>query len=217
MRAVPRRAPAAISGALASAWALFLLPAQLMAWYEPPRWAQWADRLPWYDGMRGAADAVGWTDHYALFGAAIAPSFLLLAVGMRPVASRLGVAGALLYWVTLAGVPVTLISYIGHAWPRPWNALWGAEALVLVIMGVLALGCGVVAGVRRERPWWAVLMLGLLLVVEVGSTLLFGYWPHGTMVLTGLWIAILALGWRRGDTADRAGRLPDASGARAAT
>ncbi|WP_166880404.1 hypothetical protein [Salinibacterium sp. ZJ450] len=45
------------------------------------------------------------------------------------------------------------------------------------------------------RPTWPAVMLALLLPVTVAGTVLFGYWPHGSLVLMGIWLAIIALGW----------------------
>ncbi|MET1044576.1 MAG: hypothetical protein ABWX59_10745 [Microbacteriaceae bacterium] len=192
------RWPFALAGVAASAWAFFLLPPQLQTWSTDagmPPWLRELASLPVYDGLRDAADAVGLTDHYALFGAAVAPSFVLLAIALRPATRTLGILGALLHWVTLLTALIVVISYVTHALPAPWNGLWGAEALGLALMGLLALACGVVAVLRRASPVWPSVMLTLLLPVTVASTVLFGYWPHGSLVLMGIWLAIIALGW----------------------
>jgi hypothetical protein len=35
----------------------------------------------------------------------------------------------------------------------------------------------------------------LLLPITVAGTVLFGYWPHGSLILLGLWVAVIAVGW----------------------
>lgn len=195
------RLPDVIAGVGASAWAFFLLPPQLHVWstsYGMPAWLRAINELPVYDGLRAAAAAVGWTDLYVVFGAPSALSFLLLALALRPVTRTLGLVGALLFWLLLLGAPITFISYVSHDWPEPWDALWGAEAFVLALAGLLALAGAIVALVRRVRPWWAVVLLGLMLVFEVAGTLLLGYWPHGTLVPMGVVAAVLALVWPAG-------------------
>jgi len=192
------RLPAVLAGIAASAWAFFLLPPQLHVWtgsYGMPAWLRVLNELPIYDGLRAALTGVGLTDYYAIFGAAIAPSFVLLAIALRPVTRTLGVLGGVLHWVSMLSAVLVMVSYLTHALPRPWNALWGSEAFALAIVGLLAIACAVVALARRMRPVWPAVMLMLLLPVAVASTVLFGYWPHGSLILLGLWVSVIAVGW----------------------
>jgi hypothetical protein len=187
-----------LAGVGASVWAFFLLPPQLQVWAGGagmPGWLRALNELPVYDGLRAGLDGVGLTDHYAVLGAAIAPSFVLLAIALRPITRTLGILGGVLYWVTLLSALLVVVSYVTHALPRPWNALWGTEALALAFIGLLAIACAILAILRRARPTWPVVMLMLVLPVLVASTLLFGYWPHGSLILLGLWVAGIAVGW----------------------
>ncbi|WP_157157521.1 hypothetical protein [Diaminobutyricimonas sp. LJ205] len=195
---VRNRLPFVLAGVGAAVWAFFLLPPQLHTWvtsYGMPAWLRAINDLPVYDGLRAGLDSVGLTDHYAVFGAAIAPSFVLLAIAFRPVTRTLGLLGGVLYWVTLLSAVLVVLSYLTHALPSPWNALWGSEALALAVIGLLAIACAILALVRRVRPGWPAVMLMLLLPIAVASTLLFGYWPHGSLILMGLWVAVIAYGW----------------------
>jgi hypothetical protein len=88
-----------------------------------------------------------------------------------------------------------VLSYVTHALPRPWNALWGSEALALAVIGLLGIACAILALIRQVRPVWPAVMLMLLLPITVASTVLFGYWPHGSLILLGLWVAVIAVGW----------------------
>jgi hypothetical protein len=96
--------------------------------------------------------------------------------------------------LTLLGAPVAALSYMGHALPEPWHALWGLEIPLLLAMGICAVVAGVAAARLHRLPlWWAALLAATVGVLAV-STLLFTYFPHGSLVGYGLEVAVLALG-----------------------
>lgn len=67
------------AGAAAAVWAALATPPAVIEWDgdRAPEWLQALDAAPLYQGVREAADAVGWSDHYLLFGLAAQPAILL--------------------------------------------------------------------------------------------------------------------------------------------
>jgi hypothetical protein len=146
----PRVRPAwgLIGMALAgSAWSAFLLPPQLVAWdgESAPAWARlFADAAP-YNQIRGLAARLGFYDDYALFGALVAPAFLLIGMAVLLAVGRTGRWTRLVGVLTIIGVPATLLSYLGHDADAPWNYFWGTEGLLLLAIGLSAIPAGVLA------------------------------------------------------------------------
>jgi hypothetical protein len=155
MRAHPRRSWSIVVAGLAGAWALFLLPPQLIAWYDAPEWAIALNRSGFYRGVHRLVGGLGLHDDYLVFGAAISISMLLLWWSTGPVMAWLGWAGRLFSAILLLLAPLTFLSYLNHADSAPLRLLWGSEGLGLI-------------------------------------TLLFGYWPHGTVVGLALQACVLA-------------------------
>jgi hypothetical protein len=188
-----RDAVLAVSGAT---WSAACLPPVVVAWdgSGAPAWArQLQDAAP-YEWIRSIARSVGARDDYEVFGVLVAPAFVLIGLALLPRARAAGRWTALLAWLTLLGAPVVCLSYIGHALPEPWHEMWGWEIPLLTAMAI----CGVIAGVLAYRPhrlplWWAGL-LACTIGVLAGSTVLFTYFPHGSLIGYGVEVAILALG-----------------------
>jgi hypothetical protein len=191
----------AIAGLAGAVWAAVLLPPQLVAW-DGAAAVGWARRLdtsvPVYGWVRDGATALGISDWYAFFGAAVAPSFALIGIALVPVARRVGRTGALLAGLTLLGAPLIVGSYLAHDLERPWRYLWGSEMILLLAIGIAGIVAGFVAsrkpGIAR---WWA-LLLGATPAILVGSTAVFTYIAHGTLVGFGLEAAALSVGVRGG-------------------
>lgn len=197
--AAPQRRGTAMAVALAllgSLWAAFLLPPQVVAWdgEAAPAWGErLADAAP-YGWIRQAGGGV---DDYVLFGALVAPSFLLIGLALLPVGRVAGRWTTALAWLTLLGAPAVLVSYPASGWEGPWSVLWGLEIPLLLAMGL----CGIVAGVRayrrRRLPGWACFLLGATVLVLGVSTGVFTYFPHGSLVGYGIEVAVLVSVVRR--------------------
>ncbi len=134
---------------------------------------------------------------HSVIGAVVAVSYVLLAFALRPVTGDLGFIGAVLFWTLLASGAVAVLSHLGRTLPSPWNALWGVELYLLGVIGVLALIGAIVAFVTGARPWWAILLLALTPLLELGGLVLLGPWPHAALVPVGALAAVLALAWHR--------------------
>ena len=106
----------------------------------------------------------------------------LLAYGRLP-----AIVGVLF----LLGAPVSVASYLAEDAASPWHQLWGAEIFVLLAIPVAALAAAVSTRARHFPTWWWALM-ACTLAVTVGSTALFGYFPHGTLIGLGAEVAVLA-------------------------
>lgn len=67
-------------GVAASLWAALLLPPQLVEWSpaDTPEWIAHLATADVYEWLSSLGAAVGLTDPYFLFGAGVAPSFLLI-------------------------------------------------------------------------------------------------------------------------------------------
>ncbi|MFG1820661.1 hypothetical protein ACGFIF_43365 [Kribbella sp. NPDC049174] len=183
-----------------SIWAAFLLPPQLVAWdgASAPEWARRLDGSVPYDWVRDVAAGLQISDDYALFGALLAPSFLLIGTALVPAARVAGRWTGAVALLTVLGAPITVISYVGHDLGPPWDSLWGAEIPLLLAICICAAVAGVVSYRRHHiRGWWAGL-LGSTTVVLVASTALFDYFPHGSLVGYGVEVAVLAIGLGHG-------------------
>ncbi len=190
------RADRSLLALAGSAWALFLLPPQLVAWegVNAPTWAHALSAGAAYDVVRRAGDVVGLEDDYLLFGAPVALSWLMVGWPLWPLVRRAGRWTGVVAGLTFLGAPVTVASYLAADAPQPWHRLWGAEIWVLLAICAAGLVAGATAAWRRRLPrWWSVLM-GATALVLVGATILFGgYFPHGSLVGLGLEVAVLAL------------------------
>lgn len=202
MRAIPSRPWAVVSALLAAAWAFFLLPPQQAVWSGAgaPAWQRALDDSPVYDGLRGWLHAVGLRDDYLVFGSAAALSFVLVWFATGPAFAQLGWSGRVLGWIVLASAPITVLSYANHPLDAPLHALWGVEGFALLLIGVWALVVAAAAP-RGSVPLWERLLSAAVLPVIVGATVLFGYWPHGSLVGLGLVAAAFAAWGRRADEA----------------
>jgi len=190
MRAHPSRSWSIVFAGLAGVWALFLLPPQLLAWYDAPEWAIALDRSAFYRGLHQSLDGLGLEDDYLVFGSAISISFVLLWWSTGPVMARLGWTGRLFSAILLLLAPLTFFSYLNHADSAPLRFLWGSEALGLIVLGV----AGILAAFARAPHVrvWQRLLLAATLPIEIVFTLLFTYWPHGTVVGLALQACVLA-------------------------
>lgn len=177
--------------ALGAVWAAFLLPPQLVDWDKggAPGWARSIAASPVYGWWNGLGESLG-IEPYVWTGVWVAPTYFLIAYALWPVASRAGAWGKALVWATVAGGVSTMISYPAGGWPEPWNALWGVEAVFLLAMAVIGLIAGVIA-IRRGTGTVGWMLAGAPLVI-VASTILFTYYPHGTLIGLGLHVAVLA-------------------------
>ena len=173
-RSRPWRAVLAGVGGL---WALLILPFPATE-FGVPLWS-WVFRFRPYFWAREAVH-----DPYIVFGALAAVSFLLIGLALLPDLRRAGWGGAVMGWLILAGAPVTALSYLNTPGEAPLHFLWGAEAFVLVAVGLAGILAAVTAGPRWRG--WVRLLLGLTLPLLVVATLAAGYWPHGPLVALGI-------------------------------
>ena len=190
MRAHPSRPWSIVVAGLAGAWALFLLPPQLLAWYDAPRWAIVMDSSAFYRSVHRLVDGLGLDDDYLVFGSAISISMLMLWWSTGPVMAWLGWMGRLFSAILLVLAPLTLVSYLNHGDSAPLHFLWGSEGLVLIVLGL----AGILAAFTRApqvRAWQRAL-LAATLPIEVAFTVLLAYWPHGTVVGLALQACVLA-------------------------
>jgi hypothetical protein len=159
-----------------------------------PGWARRLEDAAPYDRVRDVAAGLQVSDDYALFGALVAPSFLLIGTALLPSARVAGRWTGAVALLTLLGAPVAVISYVSHDLDTPWSYLWGAEIPLLLVIGICAVVAGVVGYRQRHLPgWWAALLASTMLVL-VASTALFTYLPHGSLVGYGVEVAVLAIG-----------------------
>ena len=191
MRAHPDRAWSIVFAGLAGAWALFLLPPQLLAWYDPPEWAIALDHSAFYRGVHEFVAGLGLRDDYLVFGSAISVSMVLLWWSTGPVLRWLGWSGHLFSAILLLLAPLAFLSYLNHAGSAPLRPLWGSEGLALMVLGVAGIVTAVFTRAPRVRTWQRVL-LAATLPIEIAFTLLLAYWPHGTVVGLALQACVLA-------------------------
>jgi hypothetical protein len=194
MRNHPSRAVSVAAALAASLWAFLLLPPQQAAWSgdDIPPWLGALDRMPLYDGIRLWLQANGQHDFYLAFGAAASLSFVLVWFATGPVFAEFGRLGSVLGALVLITAPITALSYLNHPSDAPLHGLWGAEAFMLLLIGVVALVTTIAAPRRGGVPVWERVLLGMTLPILVLSTFLFTYWPHGSLVGFGLQAAALA-------------------------
>ncbi|WP_194397166.1 hypothetical protein [Microbacterium atlanticum] len=155
-------------------WALLILPFPATE-FGVTLWS-WVFRYRAYFWARE-----GVHDPYIVFGALAAVSFLAIGLALLPDLRRAGWGGAVMAWLVILGAPVTALSYLNTPQEAPLHALWGAEAFVLIAVGLAGILAAVTAG--PGWPLWVRMMLGLTLPVLVVGTLATGYWPHGPLVL----------------------------------
>ncbi|GAA1816716.1 hypothetical protein [Agromyces neolithicus] len=193
--------PWAIAAALVAAgWAFFLLPPQQAVWSgaDSPPWLAALDSQPVYDGIRLWLASMGLHDYYLVFGAAASVSFLLLWFATGPTFIALGWSGRVLSLLLLAAAPLTLLSYLNYPTDAPLHGLWGAEGVALLAICLWAMIVALVAP-RGVAPVWERLVLAATLPIVVGATILFTYWPHGSLIGLGIETAVLAAWAPRAD------------------
>ncbi|MET4639874.1 hypothetical protein [Mycetocola sp. 2940] len=191
MRAHPNRSWSIVFAILAGAWALFLLPPQLLAWYDAPAWAIARDRSDFYRAVHKFVVGLRLHDDYLAFGSAISISMVLLWWSTGPAMTWLGWTGRVFSTILLLLAPLTFLSYLNHADSSPLRFLWGSEGLGLIVLGVAGILAAVVTRAPLVRAWQRVL-LAATLPMEVAFTMLLGYWPHGTVVGLALQACLLA-------------------------
>ena len=135
-------------------------------------------------------------DPYIVFGALAALSFLAIGLALLPDLRRAGWGGTVMAWLVIAGAPVTALSYLNTPKEAPLHVLWGAEAFVLIAVGLAGILAAVTAGSRWRL--WVRIVLGLTLPVLVAGTLATGYWPHGPLVLLGVEAIVVILAAPKG-------------------
>ncbi|HEX7097844.1 MAG TPA: hypothetical protein VF377_01280 [Acidimicrobiia bacterium] len=192
----------ATMGVAATLWAAFLLPPQLIVWApsDTPDWIARLANAGVYEWFSSVGASVGLTDAYFLYGAGVAPSFLLIGLVLAHVVRGLGWTGRLFAGLTLAGTALVVVSYAAENWQEPWRALWGVEAVLFMAIGLTGLAAGI-AAFRRGIPRSSAALLALTPIVIVVSTLLIRYYPHGTLIGMGLQAAVLGLMAREPDPA----------------
>lgn len=187
MRAWPNRAGCAVLAALATVWALFLLPQQTVVWAgsAAPEWAIALTRMPLYRGIRAALADAGLLDLYLMFGAAVALSYVLLWLAMGPALARVGWTGKVYGALLLVLAVVIVLSYVNHGRGAPLRFMWGWEGILLILLGVWGIVAAFAPGARR-LPLWEALTLGLTLPIFAVATFVSSYYPHGPAIALGL-------------------------------
>jgi hypothetical protein len=186
----------AVLAGLGGVWALAILPFPATE-FGVPLWS-WAFRYRAYFWAREAVH-----DPYIVFGALAALSFLAIGLALLPDLRRAGWGGAVMAWLIIAGAPVTALSYLNTPKEAPLHFFWGAEAFVLIAVGLAGILAAITAGSRWR--WWVRIVLGLTLPLLVAATLATGYWPHGPLVVLGLEaIAIIVAAPRAAETTQTA-------------
>ncbi|WP_374977065.1 hypothetical protein ACEYYH_04470 [Microbacterium trichothecenolyticum] len=174
-----------VLAALGAAWALVTLPLTLSVW-NPGPWL-WIDDI--YD-IPGYAAAREWAgDPYVVFGALASVSFLAIGAAFYADLRRARWGGTVMAWLILAGAPITAISNINTPVDAPLHCLWGAEAFVLIAIGL----SGLLAAFSAGSAWTsgAKTLLGLTLLIVFVGTVALGYYPHGSLVALGTEAAIV--------------------------
>lgn len=205
MRAWPNRVGCAVLAAIASLWALFLLPQQTVVWSgsAAPEWAIALTRTPFYTGIRTALAEAGLLDLYLMFGAAAGVSYVLLWLAMGPTLARVGWSGRVYGALLLVLAVVIVLSYLNHGQGAPLRFLWGWEGPLLIVLGI----CGIVAAFApgaKRLPLWEAIILGLTLPIIALATFVSSYYPHGPAVALGLVAIAFALWAPRSDDEERA-------------
>ena len=188
----------AVLAGLGGLWALVILPFPATE-FGVPLW----DWVFHYRAYFWAREAVH--DPYIVFGALAALSFLAIGLALLPDLRRAGWGGAVMAWLVIAGAPVTALSYLNTPTEAPLHFLWGAEAFVLIAVGLAGILAAVTAGSRWRL--WVRIVLGTTLPLLVAGTLVTGYWPHGPLVLLGVEaIAVILAAPSAADSAETAPR-----------
>lgn len=187
----------AVLASLGALWALAILPLPATE-FGVPSWS-WVFRYRVYFWAREAVH-----DPYIVFGALAALSFVAIGLALLPDLRRAGWGGEIMVWLVIAGAPVTALSYLNTPKDAPMHFLWGAEAFVLIAVGLAGIFAAVTAGSRWSL--WVRIMLGLTLPVLVAGLLATGYWPHGPLVGLGVEATAIIL------AAPRAAALAETSG-----
>ena len=93
--------------------------AKLVAWdgTAAPASAQRLAVAAPYHQIRTIAARLGLYDDYALFGSLVAPSFLLIGIAILLAVGRTGRWTRVVGVLTIIGMPIALISYLGYAAP----------------------------------------------------------------------------------------------------
>ncbi|MCD2442297.1 hypothetical protein LQ757_08400 [Agromyces sp. SYSU K20354] len=104
----------------------------------------------------------------------------------------------MLGWLLLVAAPLTLLSYLNHRTDAPLHILWGAEGVALLAICLWAMIVALAAP-RDVARVWERLLLAATLPIVVGATVLFTYWPHGSLIGLGLEAAALAAWAPRAD------------------
>ena len=189
-----RRAQDAVLACLGAAWSAFLLPPVVVAWdgAGAPDWAhQFAEAAP-YEWVRSAAVIAESPGDYETFGVLVAPALLLIgsgtsapSAGRRPLDRPAGLVDAARRTggAELRGPRSTraLAQDVGLGDPTPHchGDLWRRRG-----SGRLSVppAAAVVGGATHRHHR-----------ILVGSTVLFTYFPHGSLIGYGLEVAVLAL------------------------
>lgn len=159
---------------LGGLWAALTLPLTATA-FGSLQWV-WVFDYPVYVAARQWA-----SNPYEVFGALAAFAFLAIGLALFPDLRRAGWAGIAMVWLIIVGAPLTAVSYVNASASAPLHVVWGGEFFVLVAIGLSGIGAALTAG-----PRWRMavrILLGMTLVVLALGTLVFGYWPHGSLVL----------------------------------
>lgn len=180
-RSRPWRAVLACLGGL---WALAILPFPATE-FGLASWS-WVFHYRAYFRVREMVH-----DPYIVFGALAALSFLAIGLALLPDLRRAGWGGTVMAWLVIAGAPVTALSYLNTPKDAPLHFLWGAEAFVLIAVGMAGIAAAATAGSRWRR--WVRIMLAVTLPLLVAGTLATGYWPHGPLVVLGVEAITLVL------------------------
>jgi hypothetical protein len=163
----------ALLAGLGGLWAAMTLPLVATA-FGIAQWV-WVFDYPVY------VEARQWAGNpYMVFGALVSFSFLTIGIALAPDLRRARWGGMAMALLVIIGAPITALSYLNSSERAPLHFAWGWEFYVLVAVGLSGIAAAATAG-RRWRVGVRVL-LGMTLLILVSGTLLFGYWPHGSLV-----------------------------------
>jgi hypothetical protein len=182
-------------------WAGLTLPLTATA-FGSSQWV-WVFDHPAYVAARQWA-----RNPYEVFGALAAFAFVAIGIALFPDLRRAGWAGVVMVWLIIVGAPITALSYMNASARAPLHFIWGGEFFVLVAIGLSGIAAALTAG-RRWRIGVRILIGGTLVVLALGA-LVFGYWPHGSLVFLAVEaIEIIAAAPRDGAFTQRADTEPE--------